>query len=87
MGGWSKTSTNDVTTRAELSLYSRLRMETASEDTLRLSGHLLKESLFVIVMHFCLTSLPVVNSQAIEQERICGPVTKWDLVLELIVML
>jgi hypothetical protein len=41
MDGGPKISTPDATTRVQLSLCLRSKMETASEDTPKLSGHLL----------------------------------------------
>ena len=68
MGGNTKTSTLDVTKRVPLSVSSRSKMETASEDSLRLSGHLMV-SLLVTVMRCCSTCLAAVTSQPNKQER------------------
>ena len=81
MVGMPKTSTHDVTTRDPPSVFSRSKMETASEDTLRLSGHLMI-SLFTTVMLCCSTCLTVVTSQTNKQESRYNAVVIMDLVLE-----
>jgi hypothetical protein len=50
MGGRPKISTPDATTRARLSLCLRSKMETASEDTPKLSGHLLVSILVIVIL-------------------------------------
>jgi hypothetical protein len=50
MDGSAKTSTPDATTRVQLSPCLRSKMETASEDTPKLSGHLVLVSILVIVI-------------------------------------
>ena len=89
MGGNTKASTLDVTTRAPLSVSSRSKMETASEDSLRLSGPLLLlfMSMLVTVMRCCSTCLAAVTSQPNKQEKRYGAEVGGDLVfVEVVVM-
>ena len=80
MVGMPMTSTHDVTKRDPPSLYSKSKMETASEDTLRLSGHLIV-SLLVTVMRCCSTCLAAVTSQPNKQEKRYTAVVSGDLIL------
>ena len=80
MGGITMTSTLAVTTRVPLSVSSRSKMETASEDSLRLSGHLIVR-LLVTVMRCCSTCLAAVTSQPNKQERRYGAVVGRDFIL------
>ena len=87
MGGHRKIFILDVTTRVPLSLYSRSRMETALEDSLRLSGNLLLVvSLLLTVMQCCLTCLAAVTSQPNKQEGRYNAIEGMDLDLQQVIM-
>ena len=81
MAGIMMIFTHDVTTRDPPSVFSRSKMETASEDTLRLSGHLMI-SMLVTVMRCCSTCLAAVTSQPNKQESRYNAEVILDLVLE-----
>ena len=68
MVGCSKISIQDVMKRAPPLVYSKSKMETVLEDTLRLSGHLMI-SLLVTVMRCCSTCLAAVTSQTNKQDK------------------
>ncbi len=85
MGGWRKTSTNDVTARAPRSPCSRSKTQgTALAATLTLSGHLLV-SILVIVARCCSTCLAKGISQTKEQAKRYGVTPFWGLVLLVVV--
>ena len=83
MVGMAKTSTHDVTKRDPPSVFTRSKMETASEDTLKLSGPLLLlVSMLVTVMRCCSTCLAAVTSQTNKQEKRYAVIVVMDLILK-----
>jgi hypothetical protein len=55
MDGSAKTSTHDATIRDRLSLCLRSKMETASEDTPRFSGHLQVSILVIMILKYSIS--------------------------------
>ena len=79
MDGSTLTSILDVTTRGQQYVYSKSKTVTASEDTLKFSGHHLIVTILKTKMRCCLTYLAAVSSQRNKQERRYAAEMIWDL--------